>query len=88
MKFILYLLLLNLASCTISQSPPIVIHEQHGEMLADNAIFQKDAIECAGISHANVGPINNTVDAALEMFIFFNSSDSCISNRGWAVKEK
>ncbi|MCJ8321997.1 MAG: hypothetical protein MJK12_20355 [Colwellia sp.] len=87
MKFIITLLLLNVAACSISKSPPLVVHNQHGEMLADNPLFQKDAIECAQVAESNVGSTNGVINGSLEMYKFFSGTSSCISSKGWKIKE-
>lgn len=81
------LLLLNVASCSISNSPPTVVHNQHGEMLADAPLFKKEAIECAQTAESNASTTNNAIKGSVEMYKFFNGTSSCISNKGWKIKE-
>ncbi|WP_350431125.1 hypothetical protein ABIS04_11315 [Shewanella sp. H8] len=81
--------------CACSSTPPIVVHDEYGEMLADNELFVKEASECAlkakqGVSGATLTQNSEKHDvafASIQLFSFFSENDSCIKSKGWRIKE-
>lgn len=81
--------------CSCSTTPPIVVHDEYGEMLADSALFRKEASECAllarqGVNGAILTQNSEKVDVALagiDLFTFFSDNASCIKSKGWRLKE-
>ena len=86
-------ILFLISSC--STTPPMVVHEEYGEMLADNALFQKDASECSlqakqGVSGTTLNQNSESHDvtfAGIQLFSFFNENASCIKSKGWRIQE-
>ena len=85
-----FVVLLLLASC--SSTPPVVYHEQYGEMSADNELFTKDGLSCAKEGESNTLDIEQThileVDLAIiaaQYYLFFSGTSSCIHDKGWVV---
>jgi uncharacterized protein YcfL len=81
--------------CACSTTPPIVVHNEYDEMLADNELFRKEARECAlqakeGVSSATLtqnSEKHEVVTGGIQLFSFFSENASCIKLKGWRIKE-
>jgi len=91
--FSLPLILFMICSC--SSTPPIVVHDQYGEMSADNELFRKEASDCAlqarkGVNGATLSQNSQKEDvtvAGIQLLSFFGGNASCIKSKGWRIKE-
>ena len=92
---VLSLLIVLIMTCSCSTTPPIVVHDEYGEMLADNELFRKDASDCAlqankGVQGTTVtqnSQKNDAVFAGIQLVRFFSDNASCIKSKGWRIKE-
>ncbi|MBQ4831485.1 hypothetical protein J8L84_19565 [Alteromonas sp. MMG017] len=91
--FSLPLILLTICSC--STSAPIVVHDQYGEMSANNELFRKEASDCALQARESV--TGTTLDknshkedvtvASVQLLSFFSGNALCLKTKGWYIKE-
>ncbi|MCL1065559.1 hypothetical protein L2735_01855 [Shewanella olleyana] len=94
-KFLtLCLIVTSLISCSISTTPPIVVHPEYGEMAADNEIFVQQASDCALMASQGKAAMLDSQSTKAEagiaftnLFLFFNQHADCIAVKGWAIKE-
>ena len=81
--------------CSCSTTPPIVVHNEYGEMSADNELFRKEASDCAlearqGVSSATLNENSEDLEvafASIQLLSFFSENASCIKSKGWRIKE-
>ena len=81
--------------CSCSTTPPIVVHNEYGEMSADNELFRKEASDCAlearqGVSSATLNENSEDLEvafASIQLLSFFSANASCIKSKGWRIKE-
>ncbi len=81
--------------CSCSSTPPVVVHEEYGEMLADSELFQKEATECAlaakhGVNGSTLTQNSESAEvvfAGIQIFSFFSKNAACIKSKGWRIKE-
>jgi hypothetical protein len=81
--------------CSCSTTPPIVVHNEYGEMSADNELFRKEASDCAlearqGVSSATLNENSEELEvafASIQLLSFFSANASCIKSKGWRIKE-
>ncbi|MBB1317598.1 hypothetical protein H5123_08085 [Shewanella sp. SR43-4] len=81
--------------CSCSTTPPIVIHNEYGEMSADNELFRKEASECALEARQGIRSTTLTKNseepeiafASVQLLSFFSANASCIKSKGWRIKE-
>ena len=91
----LSLIFILIALCACSTTPPMVVHDEYGEMTAENPVFQAEAKECAlnaryGVSGATLNKNSEKQDlilASIELVSFFSDNASCIKSKGWRLKE-
>jgi len=87
--------LILLTMCSCSTSAPIVVHEQYGEMRADNELFRKEASNCALQARESVTGTTldknsrkeDVTDATVQLLSFFSGNASCLKSKGWYIKE-
>ena len=96
LKFkVLSLTIILFIICSCSTTPPIVVHDEYGEMLADNELFRKEASDCAlqakqgvqGTTLTQKSQKSDAVFAGIQLFSFFSDNASCIKSKGWRIKE-
>jgi hypothetical protein len=96
LKFkVLSLTIILFMICSCSTTPPIVVHDEYGEMLADNELFRKEASDCAlqakqGVQGTTLTPNSQKSDAVfagIQLISFFSDNASCIKSKGWRIKE-
>jgi hypothetical protein len=81
--------------CSCSTTPPIVVHNEYGEMSADNELFRKEASDCAlearqRVSSATLNENSEELEvafASIQLLSFFSANASCIKSKGWRIKE-
>ncbi|WP_351017040.1 hypothetical protein [Shewanella sp. AC91-MNA-CIBAN-0169] len=81
--------------CSCSTTPPIVVHNEYGEMSADNELFRKEASDCVlearqGVSSATLNENSEELEvafASIQLLSFFSANASCIKSKGWRIKE-
>ena len=81
--------------CSCSTTPPVVVHNEYGEMPADSELFRKEASECALEARQGVTGTTLTKDseepevvfAGIQLFSFFSANASCIKSKGWRIKK-
>jgi hypothetical protein len=81
--------------CSCSTTPPIVVHNEYGEMSADNELFRKEASDCAlearqSVSSATLNENSEELEvafASIQLLSFFSANASCIKSKGWRIKE-
>lgn len=87
--------LILLTMCSCSTSAPIVVHEQYGEMSANNELFRKEASDCALQARESVTGTTldknsrkeDVTDATVQLLSFFSGNASCLKSKGWYIKE-